>query len=603
MSPQDIAAFIQKHAGDATPEAIKDALVSSGVSEEMFDRIWKSAQPASAVSAVPSPPPPLPQNPVQTSPQALSQSWDESLLGSSVAAETPLPPAPIASEPLVTAPSGVAAEVHTRRGSKMSVVMVVVASFLLGGAAFAYWSFVEPRLRPIQVFENMRAALLSVTGANYQGSLSITIDEIQPGLPGQSTAVHDLLAPLMFTQAGGDESKKASGAVEISFSGGFDTLDSENPKTSLSIDFGGTFAGNTYALGMDALMTEKTIYTKFEKIGETVPQLKEVEGKWIRMEVSKIGSEMGSIVPMESVGKETMLTATGTVPSELQQKVTRLFENANFLLLEDKGSEKTEMGILAYHYGVGVDKEGLKAFLLELLNAAYENGTQYKGLHGMPNTKEEGAKALVDALTMLGTAQGEIWIGKEDFLPYIVKLNLELLDPKQSSAVHLLFVLQFANFNKPLTVAVPTNSMTIEEVLPLVGFGATTTTATTTEVNVMTVPYDTQRIADMGMLRSALALYHDAKKIYPKDFTELNAVGFLPQIPLDPETGGEYFYATDQKKTGYHIGTTLTGGDPIIDTDSDFDSKGKEYISGFDGGDTIGCDGVTPGACFDISFP
>lgn len=66
---------------------------------------------------------------------------------------------------------------------------------------------------------------------------------------------------------------------------------------------------------------------------------------------------------------------------------------------------------------------------------------------------------------------------------------------------------------------------------------------------------DARRIADVKQLQLALELYFDAKSDYPGNLSELQPK-FIPAIPHDPQTGGEYIYEKHLDGS-YYMGAAL----------------------------------------------
>lgn len=463
MNPEEIAAFIQEHEHDATPEAIKDALVSSGVSEESFENIWNSfkgivpqktrveqkvvpamfQQPAVVVNSGEGP-------------------WEKNLLGGDT--ETTKARAVKTIFPMPVQRRANAVE-KSAASMRVSVVAGILASFLLGGGAFAYWSFIPQRLTPTQVFENMFAALATIDSANYSGSFSLSVDTERSRASGQATAVYDLIAPLMLVQ--NDTNGQEAVRIDLDFSGGFDQSNPVNNKMTLHTKVAGMFMGSEYNFEMDARMTDKKMYTKFDNISVLDPKLKEIENMWIRSDVSMIEQSM-----LRATSASTTISEVETVPSHVQEKITEIFSNAEFFTIRDLKSGVTSNGISAHHYRMEVNKEELKRVMTDVLDIVYENGVPTnKSLGNLPMTKDRAHATISDAIDILQDVRGEIWVGKEDFLPHEALLQVTISDPETSTGIHFNMTIQLADFNKPLIMTVPTDFMTMEEMLPVLNMG------------------------------------------------------------------------------------------------------------------------------------
>lgn len=77
---------------------------------------------------------------------------------------------------------------------------------------------------------------------------------------------------------------------------------------------------------------------------------------------------------------------------------------------------------------------------------------------------------------------------------------------------------------------------------------------------------DGRRVSDIKQIQLALSLYYDAYRQFPADIygTQLTGGGFIPSMPRDPATGGEYAYVALQGPSSvstrclsYHLGALL----------------------------------------------
>jgi len=125
---------------------------------------------------------------------------------------------------------------------------------------------------------------------------------------------------------------------------------------------------------------------------------------------------------------------------------------------------------------------------------------------------------------------------------------------------------------------------------------------------------DSQRVAAVKQIQTALEMYFDDKGYYPPAVTTgiledaagnpgqaLRAGGYIATVPVDPDGSTKYKYATygtdASKPTYYHLGTkpleTVAAGTGVLATDKDCNSSsttcpaGVAYTGGFDGADKV----------------
>ncbi|MBI3632671.1 MAG: type II secretion system protein [Candidatus Vogelbacteria bacterium] len=125
---------------------------------------------------------------------------------------------------------------------------------------------------------------------------------------------------------------------------------------------------------------------------------------------------------------------------------------------------------------------------------------------------------------------------------------------------------------------------------------------------------DAKRIADVGSIQQALALYYDSNNQYPANFGALVSAGLLPAVPVGPNVGETYHYVPSSDNLSYHLGASLeqvSAGTGVLGSDKDCTSVvggtplcngfSAGVSGGFSGADTAKCDGTSGGACYDVT--
>jgi prepilin-type N-terminal cleavage/methylation domain-containing protein len=112
---------------------------------------------------------------------------------------------------------------------------------------------------------------------------------------------------------------------------------------------------------------------------------------------------------------------------------------------------------------------------------------------------------------------------------------------------------------------------------------------------------DAKRIADIGAIQQALALYYDSNNAYPAGpsatgFAALVAAGLLPAVPVGPNPSEAYLYGPSSDFLSYHLGATLeqvAAGTGVLATDRDCTSleNTTPLCNGFSAGVTAGTGG------------
>lgn len=480
MNQEEIIAFIQEHSNDASPEAIKDALVSSGVSEEDIEKAWEnSGSGANKNEAA-----------VGTKASVIDAAWDASLLPNASAPEQSSAPVAISvvapsTAPKTPTPKGTKASLQ-HHSAKFPAVAIILASFIIGGGAFAYWSFIEPALTPAEVFGNMSTALGSITSGTYSGTIEVSFElakkEQSPGLP---TAVYTLVEPLLLVQNTEHVPQGEKSAIDqtmratFSVSGGFDGSDSTKKKGSFEGKLSGSAMGQEFEIGMEARMTGDANFVKFNNISPIAPRYKPLEKEWIKFDPASVGAFEGAALN----GMSTTTTAEEkfkNISPQAKEKINALFKNAHLFTLMGHGKEAIRAGLTAYHYGLDVDKEGLKQFLNGLLAIVYGEGIPKETFGFISPSQKDASDSIQAAINAVQETSGDIWIGTQDFLPYKSDFVLTIQEPS-GHVFHLKMHIDFDNWNKPLAVTAPTKFIPAEDVLSSLGFGGGNGEATSTQ--------------------------------------------------------------------------------------------------------------------------
>ncbi|MBI4433535.1 hypothetical protein HY632_02085 [Candidatus Uhrbacteria bacterium] len=181
-------------------------------------------------------------------------------------------------------------------------------------------------------------------------------------------------------------------------------------------------------------------------------------GKWIAIDLralATLASTIDSSVPAPTL-------PTGAALDALDAKLRAIVKANPLLVLRERvGTEKVD-GVRAYHYRVGINRSAI----LPLLEAI------------APELQISDAD-LVEARTALADPQviqaidrmtGDVWIGKQskDFVRASLAIDSDQLVPEEArkdGRVTGSLDMRFREWGKPIQVEVPTDAVTIEELL------------------------------------------------------------------------------------------------------------------------------------------
>lgn len=77
--------------------------------------------------------------------------------------------------------------------------------------------------------------------------------------------------------------------------------------------------------------------------------------------------------------------------------------------------------------------------------------------------------------------------------------------------------------------------------------------------NNLAASYDAQRKTDLEVLKRSLLNYKTANSLYPNDLNNL-VPQYLPLVPIDPETKGNYTYQASLDQKSFRLSATLEDG-------------------------------------------
>lgn len=340
----------------------------------------------------------------------------------------------------------------------------LIGMLVLAGGGFAFWYFTKDP-PPEEVIARMMEESANVKSLAYSGGMRIEVGEktLEDG------AFFDLGGIAGFLNAGDfsltpplpSEDQKI--IVSIDFSGASDGYDPKNPKAWVTLDMRVDFSPDgKLAFGFEARSIGETMYIKLTrfKLDLSTPFLDEIillfKDQWFKID-------------QEALNKLNTYDQGFSANSELsEEEFARLQEalkNAQIVRITETLPKATLDGIKTFHYKFVLNKEGLRAYLVEVINIAETKNLSREGLRELKEILESGEFDTVLDTTVNGFA-GEIWIGKKDFLPYRASAEITFKEEKsQKEAVKMSILLTVDDFNKPVTVEAPPNAKLLETLL------------------------------------------------------------------------------------------------------------------------------------------
>jgi hypothetical protein len=221
---------------------------------------------------------------------------------------------------------------------------------------------------------------------------------------------------------------------------------------------------------VDLISLQKSLYVKVSNLIFPLASFFDTTtfvSKWISVDIAGLQQQF--------LGTDPSLN-TELISQDKVERIKEMFLNANMLSVVDATEDVFE-GNGVYKYTFEINQEQQKELLVDLYSILYEDINS--------EMSEEDIEAVSQSVKSVGVIEGELWIGKKDFLPYKVVLNPDVVmynGVYELTSANMVF--EFKNYNVPISVQAPASTISFEEVMAKL-FAPTTEVAATTSVKVI----------------------------------------------------------------------------------------------------------------------
>lgn len=323
----------------------------------------------------------------------------------------------------------------------LPVIAIVGGALIVGGGAFAYFYYFQSPEKNIQ---KMIVKLAEIKSLEYSGELSteINVGDL-PGGNGGFLPSAQLFSP------------KKESRTSSEFSGSFDIQEANSPKGQFSFNLKtDALPLAELAFGAEAIMIDESFYVRLSDAPNLgLIDLSALKNQWIKINPKALTKQFDNNPLWE---KQIAKAQPGrNLSPEQTKKLTTAFRQAKIFKITDKlAGEKIE-GVGTHHYKFIIDEVGIKKFIIDSAEI----------IQGKTPTEEE-AKAFDKGFESVGSLNGEIWIGKKDYLPRKLALNSTMRATETSMVSGKTnFTISFRNFNKPAQIEAPSETKPLEELL------------------------------------------------------------------------------------------------------------------------------------------
>lgn len=307
-------------------------------------------------------------------------------------------------------------QIKPKSSKKLIVIPTIIALMLLGVSAFAYFSFSKS---PEKIMSQMIQNMQDVKSLEYAGQITLEVKT-------------DLVSEIPEDIISFEEDQINS---SLNFNGSFDINDLKNPNILSVVDIASNLLEKN--LNIEARMVDNIGYFKLNNIPfKEFIDLSFLENEWVEID-------------SKDYLKDQVLDGFDDKITNEKDKIKEVVKNARIFTITKKSADEIN-GIKTHYYYFTIDKEKLLSFLLEI------NGI----IEADPLTEKEieEAKKILEEIKM---PDGEVWIGKEDYLLYKIILNFNFIDEKSIIKSNITF--DFNNHNKGTKTDAPFSAKTFDE--------------------------------------------------------------------------------------------------------------------------------------------
>jgi len=335
---------------------------------------------------------------------------------------------------------------------KLIAIIIVIGVILVGGAAFAYFTYLRP-LSVEEVTSRMLENLSNIKSFNFNYNYS-AIQSINV----QNITQNSSKQPYSNTNQTINTNINATGTEDLS--------DSQNIKLELTLNPFISSPGLTLSPSIKIIKISDKIYLKINNIpnlGFISPTI--LENKWIETDLNKLNQEFQN-------------TPLGQIQNQINQQITQA-SSSQFKLSPDQIANIKEAilnsgvldfkaalpdenigGVNTYHYQFVLNKDKLVALVTKIGQIIKNNQSlSQDDLNNIQNFKN----SLNNNISL---SPIDIWIGKKDFFPYQFSLSGSVLNlPANGDTVSWTLLLDFSNFNQPTNIVAPLNTISLEDLI------------------------------------------------------------------------------------------------------------------------------------------
>ncbi len=312
------------------------------------------------------------------------------------------------------------------------VASVVAVGLVAAGGVFGYTKFFSPS--PEEVMRAMNEKMMAVKSYAYSGTIAV-----EGQIPN----------PLAALSGGMGEEEKTvpTSIIEVEFSGQTDLSEEMKDAGSVKVTMRPKDdPDNRMTIGLDVRQIKEATYLKLNQIptlGLFDAFVAPIKGQWIKLDVAELKKQADPFATEDAATGEKKEQFTLEQIREIQQRVI----SSNVVKVDKKLS-----GGSMHHYALVVDKQAIPGLMDDIAK-----------LFGEKPATESDLVSFREQLDHVTISTAEIWIGRKDSLPYKIQFGGDYADEKSGLKLQMTMVMEFKDYDKPVTIEAPTDAKTFEE--------------------------------------------------------------------------------------------------------------------------------------------
>lgn len=342
--------------------------------------------------------------------------------------------------------------------SFLFVLFVIILFLIVGGFVYAsYFRIPSPQT----ALTNMTSALRSINTFEYKIEAQIegaTCSNVSPSYSdeGELMSVCNTKRPF---------------SNKTTVSGVSDITSSNNPIHQLTFTSENTLPNEDNLsekalVQLDLISLQKVLYLKISKLIFPLASFFDTTtfiNKWISIDIKGVQQQF--------LGTDSSLN-TEHISIEKREQIKKVLLDANMLSVVEV-AEDIFQGIPVYKYSFEISQEKQKEVLTHIYPILHEDLIKENG-----SIAQENIDAIAESVKNLGVIEGELWVGKKDFLPYRITITPDIVmydGVFEITKANIVF--EFKDYNVPLIVSAPTSVVMFDEVVKTLFAPVATTTS------------------------------------------------------------------------------------------------------------------------------